>query len=180
MIKLIEELLKTDNNVLKLNFSNSASAIENKDNTLKQVDGRIKRILRKIKKLRRIKKNTDTIISEYLNECSVSCNKKDFKNILFFVFLFREMVNKIKKDNYTFKKGPAKIIEFANNFFPYLREIKISETFSDNDKLVFVEILIHFAYWLLYNSHTKIKLNLSLLTTNPGNEDKRRCRLKAI
>jgi len=131
-----------------------------------QGEGRVKRILRKIKKLRRIKKNTDTIISDYVDLCRENCNKTGLKNIVIFVFLFREMVNKIKKDNYTFKNSPVKIIVLANYFFPYLREMKILDNLSDNDKISFVEIMIHFADWLLRNSHSKLKLNLSLLTTS--------------
>lgn len=81
------------------------------------------------------------------------------------------MINKIKKDNnYTFKKGPQKIVECANQFFPFLREIKILDSLTDDIIIKFVELIINFSYWLLERSHTKTKLNLTVFTHNPGND----------
>jgi len=113
------------------------------------------------KKLKRIKKNTDLIMSEYIDYCKNYCNKNHIRIILMFVFLFRELINKIKKNDYSSKIRPIKILELSNDFFPFLFQTKILENIDDKIKINFVENLIHFSCWLLKNFYTNSKICLT-------------------
>jgi len=77
------------------------------------------------------------------------------------------MVNKIKKDFYCSKKRPVKILELSNQFFPFLAEIDILDSLSDVIKIYFVENIVHFSNWMYENLHTKLKVNLSLISIKP-------------
>lgn len=76
------------------------------------------------------------------------------------------MINKIKNEDFCLKNRPLQIPSLMNEFFPFLNEINILETFSDDVKISFVENIIHFSHWLLDNSHTKMRVSLSLLDNN--------------
>jgi len=132
-----------------------------------------KRNLTIVKKFKKIKKNTDLVFCEYIDQCKNNCNKNHLKYIITFVFLFRELINKIKKKNFTSKKKPGKILELSNEFFPFIKEIDILDNFNDEILIYFVENLIHLSYWLLRNCYTSAKISLNFLDNQselPKNE----------
>lgn len=142
-----------DNNLIRTKPNNNVI-----DNNIKQYTI--------IKKFKKIKKNIDLVFSEYIDQCKYNCNKNHLKFIIIFMFLFRELINKLKNNNFTSKKRPGKILELSNEFFPFINQIDFLDSFNDEIRIFFVENLIHLSYWLLRNYYTSAIISLNFLDNN--------------
>ena len=123
----------------------------------------------------KIKKSNSPCIDElfylYLKEYSEKTNKKYFKFMIKFIVLFREYINKFKKEivtediiikdkkEYTQLFDGKEISELSNDFLlDFIDSNKISELNRDE----ITELLQHFCFWLYDNSYSEshlIKLN---------------------
>ena len=123
----------------------------------------------------KIKKSNSPCVDElfylYVKEYSEKTNKKYFKFMIKFVFLFREYINKFKKEivtkdiiikdkkEYTQLFNGKEISELSNDF---LIDFIDSNKFSELNREEITELLQHFCYWLYDNHYSEshlIKLN---------------------
>lgn len=144
------------------NFNNNTNINEVSQKNKKNLD-----LLFSIEKRKRNnqkeKKTNDIVLKEYLDFCRFNTNAFFFHKILYFMFLYRELISFYKKESFLQNNRPGKLLYFVNSFFEYLEEVGLLQQFTDEDKIGIVENLIHFACWLSKKCYTYNKIFLGFL-----------------
>lgn len=105
----------------------------------------------------------DNIFCLYLKELSKKTNIEYIIFVIKFIILFREYLNKSKKDTtdndieYTTIKDGILIPEFCNDFFDTFLE---PNNYFNLDKNEFIELAHHFCYWLYDNKFSPAHLSI--------------------
>ncbi len=112
-------------------------------------------------------KNCDQMFYEYLKYLSGICNSNYFVFAFKFVCLFREALNKYRKNDldtnieYSQVNNSEKVPELCNEFISdFLENADYFGMNSEQEKNEFIELIQHFCYWMFENSYTTSKLTL--------------------
>jgi hypothetical protein len=105
----------------------------------------------------------DNVFIQYLQDVKDKTNSEYYTFIFQFLIIFREFINKIKKDeitegnDYTQINNAELIPDFCNDFVIDFME---PEDYFNLDATELIEILQHLCYWLYEHSYTTSRLTL--------------------
>jgi hypothetical protein len=112
-------------------------------------------------------KHCDEVFFEYLKFLTTKCTHRYFIFAFKFVVLFRECLNKTKKNEkdatkeytqvYNSDQVPDLCNEFINEFMEGADYFGLN---TEEDKIELIEIIQHFCFWLFKNQYTTSRLSL--------------------
>jgi hypothetical protein len=105
----------------------------------------------------------DEIFSKYLEEVASDCNKEYFEFITKFVILFRECINKVRRNlndiniEFSVKNNADTVPDTCNEFITDFME---NNDYFGLDTMELIDIIQHLCNWMYENKYTTSKLTL--------------------